>query len=329
MYVVTPCISGHILLLLLVLVAGMMTKEAAGYHSGHMRGHHSGHHEQRAARNRREQGEPTPVVASGDGLPGSETQEGFVVPCTKAGTDECSSLINSECNVEQQLCVCPVPFPILDVDHSYCVKEAKLNTTCQFTSQCEEADEYSLCSPTFICVCQDGYRMEEYPNIGFNCVSKTGTQATKIDPAMIGVLAGLALMFIIICVVLRLFSKARFRETRSIFNTPNPRLMNASLFKDSKLLSPARGDRRGSRASVRVPSRAPSVTSVNAASRSPNGSLAKVDVTGGRRGSAMSAVSGTGSAAAVPGAQTAPKTPSPIKDPKTKTETTVAIETVD
>ncbi|KAG7160625.1 hypothetical protein Hamer_G024754 [Homarus americanus] len=69
--------------------------------------------------------------------------------------------------------------------------------------------------------------------------------------------------------------RARFRENRSIFNTPNPRLMNASLFKDSKLLSPARGDRRGSRASVRVPSRAPSVTSVNAAARSPNGSLAK------------------------------------------------------
>ncbi|KAK4300788.1 hypothetical protein Pmani_027032 [Petrolisthes manimaculis] len=69
--------------------------------------------------------------------------------------------------------------------------------------------------------------------------------------------------------------RARFRENRSIFNTPNPRLMNASLFKDSKLLSPARGDRRGSRASVRAPSRAPSVTSVNAASRSPNGSLAK------------------------------------------------------
>ncbi|KAK3849729.1 hypothetical protein Pcinc_043532, partial [Petrolisthes cinctipes] len=68
---------------------------------------------------------------------------------------------------------------------------------------------------------------------------------------------------------------ARFRENLSIFNTPNPRLMNASLFKDSKLLSPARGDRRGSRASVRAPSRAPSVTSVNAASRSPNGSLAK------------------------------------------------------
>jgi len=52
--------------------------------------------------------------------------------------------------------------------------------------------------------------------------------------------------------------------------------MNASLFKDSKLLSPARGERRGSRASVRAPSRTASLASVNAAgtTKSPNGSLA-------------------------------------------------------
>ncbi|KAF9797023.1 hypothetical protein SFRURICE_006898 [Spodoptera frugiperda] len=57
-----------------------------------------------------------------------------------------------------------------------------------------------------------------------------------LDPAMIGVLVGMALMFVIICVVLRLFSRARWRENRTIFNTPNPRLMNVSLLRDSKLL---------------------------------------------------------------------------------------------
>ncbi|XP_064099366.1 uncharacterized protein LOC135210391 [Macrobrachium nipponense] len=200
-------------------------------------------------------------------------------------------------------------------------EEAKLDTGCNFDSECDAADQYSYCGPENRCVCKDGYIMEEYPNVGFSCVTKNPSQGPgQVDPAMIGVLVGLALMFVIICVVLRLFSKARFRENRSIFNTPNPRLMNASLFKDSKLLSPARGERRGSRASVRAPSRAASVTSVNAATRSPNGSLAK-----GRRGSAMSAVSATGSAAG--GAP--PKTPSPAKDSKSKSETTVAIENVD
>ncbi|XP_045605166.1 uncharacterized protein jus isoform X3 [Procambarus clarkii] len=281
-------------ILLLLLVAGMMTEEVAanGHQHGHKRGHHEGHHhhpseqhhERRSLRTRREQVELSSVAGSGDGMPGTDTPLEVIIQC-KDNT-ECTDLINSYCDTKIQQCACLADFPIKDNDHSHCVKEAKLNTTCQFSSQCEESDEYSLCGPASICVCQEGYRMEEYPNIGYNCVSKSGSSGPgALDPAMIGVLAGLALMFIIICVVLRLFSKARFRENRSIFNTPNPRLMNASLFKD-------------------------------------------MDVTGGRRGSALSAVSATGSASASPGGQAAPKT-SPSKDPKTKSETTVAIETVD
>ncbi|XP_071535758.1 uncharacterized protein jus isoform X1 [Panulirus ornatus] len=327
--------------ILLLLLAGMIAQcvsGASGHHTSHKKGHHGGgggghqhhhqsHHEPRAARTRREQEEPVDTAGSGDDVQGSESPRDIEIPCTGTGPDECAAIVNSECN--RNICECPVSHPILDIDHSYCVKEAKLNTKCNFSSECEAADEYSYCSQTSVCVCRDNYYMEELPDIGFNCITETDGPGA-VDPAMIGVLAGLALMFVIICVVLRLFSKARFRENRSIFNTPNPRLMNASLFKDSKLLSPARGDRRGSRASVRVPSRAPSVTSVNAASRSPNGSLAKADITGGRRGSALSAASATGSAAAVPGGQAASKTPSPSKDPKTpKPETTVAIETVD
>ncbi|KAK7014765.1 hypothetical protein SK128_022765, partial [Halocaridina rubra] len=155
---------------------------------------------------------------------------------------------------------------------------AKLKEQCQFNSECEESDEYSYCAPDYSCTCKPGYEIDEFPNVGIQCVNKNAKSGQgNVDPAMIGVLVGLALMFVIICVVLRLFSKARFRENRSIFNTPNPRLMNASLFKDR------------------------------------------------RRGSAMSAVSATGSAAG--GAP--PKTPSPGKEPKTKSETTVAIENVD
>ena len=54
--------------------------------------------------------------------------------------------------------------------------------------------------------------------------------------------------------------RARWRENRTIFNTPNPRLMNVSLLRDSKLLHGP--ERRGSRASVRGPSRQPSIASL-------------------------------------------------------------------
>ncbi|XP_042871151.1 uncharacterized protein LOC122252634 isoform X3 [Penaeus japonicus] len=260
--------------LLLVLVAAHVAPDATATNDAHKNGQQQqqqrlgqqrqhqvqGHRGPRAARTRREQGTENPPDIG-------------TITCSPDG-NECSEVTNSECNKATFQCYCPTSYPIHDYENRYCVREAKLNTTCQFTSQCEETDPYSYCGSNKVCVCKDGFLMDDYPNVGLGCVDDGSSQST-VDPAMMGVLAGLALMFVIICVVLRLFSKARFRENRSIFNTPNPRLMNASLFKDSKLLSPARGERRGSRASVRAPSRAPSVTSVNAATRSPNGSLAK------------------------------------------------------
>uniref|UniRef100_A0A182PQA0 Uncharacterized protein n=1 Tax=Anopheles epiroticus TaxID=199890 RepID=A0A182PQA0_9DIPT len=68
---------------------------------------------------------------------------------------------------------------------------------------------------------------------------------------------------------------ARWRENRTIFNTPNPRLMNVSLLRDNKLLHGQ--ERRGSRMSVRLPSRQPSMASLRP--HSPNASI------GSRRGS--------------------------------------------
>lgn len=66
----------------------------------------------------------------------------------------------------------------------------------------------------------------------------------------------------------RLNCRARWRENRTIFNTPNARLMNVSLLRENKLLHAQ--ERRGSRASVRAPSRQPSMASLRA--HSPNAS---------------------------------------------------------
>ena len=65
--------------------------------------------------------------------------------------------------------------------------------------------------------------------------------------------------------------RARWRgENRTIFNTPNPRLMNVSLL-DSKLLHGGNLERRASRGSVRgAPSRHASMTSLRPAN-SPTG----------------------------------------------------------
>ncbi|KQS52093.1 uncharacterized protein Dere_GG12031, isoform B [Drosophila erecta] len=78
--------------------------------------------------------------------------------------------------------------------------------------------------------------------------------------------------------------RARWRENRTIFNTPNPRLMNVSLLRDSKLLHGQ--ERRGSRMSVRAPSRQPSMASLRP--HSPNPSLGSHSESHGSNASAAS-----------------------------------------
>lgn len=68
--------------------------------------------------------------------------------------------------------------------------------------------------------------------------------------------------------------RARWRDNRTIFNTPNPRLMNASLLKQEK----HKEERRGSRGSVRGPSRQPSMASLRPHSPGANGTLRHMEV---------------------------------------------------
>ncbi|XP_077288100.1 EB domain-containing julius seizure protein isoform X1 [Arctopsyche grandis] len=179
--------------------------------------------------------------------------------------DRC--IISSECSFEGSVCdphmkscQCTPDLPVTNhIDK--CGTGAKVNGSCFFNEQCEAVTEQTECRDGR-CTC----RFEMTPIMKADgteeciAISEKPQPIKYIDPAMIGVLVGMALMFVIICVVLRLFSRARWRENRTIFNTPNPRLMNVSLLRDSKLLHGQ--ERRGSRASVRAPSRQPSVASL-------------------------------------------------------------------
>ncbi|XP_012160183.1 uncharacterized protein LOC101457039 isoform X2 [Ceratitis capitata] len=188
--------------------------------------------------------------------------------------DKCENTLEcgfpgSICDAKKKSCQCTEDLPVTNhIDK--CGKEAAVNETCFFNEQCEVKHYQTECRDGR-CAC----RYEMTPFWGkdgtVECKGRGDKRGpeTYIDPAMIGVLVGMALMFIIICVVLRLFSQARWRENRTIFNTPNPRLMNVSLLRDSKLLHGQ--ERRGSRMSVRAPSRQPSMASLRP--HSPNPSL--------------------------------------------------------
>ncbi|XP_076673180.1 EB domain-containing julius seizure protein isoform X5 [Andrena cerasifolii] len=212
----------------------------------------------------------------------------------------------SYCEPKKSKCACREEFEATNhIDK--CGHPANVNESCFFNEQCEAKVIQTECRDGR-CICifekipvtqSDGLTVcvaeqKEEPNLQY------------IDPTMIGVLVGMALMFIILCVVLRLFSKARWRENRTIFNTPNARLMNVSLLRENKLLHPQ--ERRGSRASVRVPSRQPSMASLRA--HSPNASQGSR--TGSRRGSRGS--SGNASAVSTKSNKSPPNQPSNMSE---------------
>ncbi|XP_017848053.1 uncharacterized protein LOC108603614 isoform X2 [Drosophila busckii] len=188
--------------------------------------------------------------------------------------DKCENTLEcgfpgSICDPKKKSCQCTEDLHVTN-HFDKCGKAAAVNESCWFNEQCEAVYFQTECRDGR-CIC----RFEMSPIWGkdgsVECKGRQDKRGpeTYIDPAMIGVLVGMALMFIIICVVLRLFSQARWRENRTIFNTPNPRLMNVSLLRDSKLLHGQ--ERRGSRMSVRAPSRQPSMASLRP--HSPNPSL--------------------------------------------------------
>ncbi|KAJ6637205.1 Glycerophosphodiester phosphodiesterase GDPD5, partial [Pseudolycoriella hygida] len=199
---------------------------------------------------------------------------------TKKFGDKCESTLEcgfpgSICDPKKKSCQCVENLPITNhIDK--CGKEAAINDSCFFNEQCEAFSFQTVCRDGR-CICRFDLSPIVNKDGRIECYAKQESREPEryIDPAMIGILAGMALMFIIICVVLRLFSRARWHENRTIFNTPNPRLMNVSLLRDNKLLHGQ--ERRGSRMSVRMPSRQPSMASLRA--HSPNPSL------GSRRGS--------------------------------------------
>ncbi|XP_030747530.1 uncharacterized protein LOC115876007 [Sitophilus oryzae] len=194
-------------------------------------------------------------------------------------TDECG-FEGSVCDDLQGKCLCRPEVPV--TNHlDKCGIAAKINESCTFNEQCETVYFMTECNKEGVCSCRHEKVPILKPDGTVECITiiRTITHERYVDPAMIGILVAMFLMFITICIVLRLFSKARWRENRTIFNTPNPRLMNVSLLRESKLLH---HDRRGSKGS-HGPSRPASMTSLPP--QSPNSQ-------GSRRGSKGSSVSG-------------------------------------
>ncbi|XP_026682980.1 uncharacterized protein LOC103514133 [Diaphorina citri] len=180
-------------------------------------------------------------------------------------TKECG-VENSFCDEGSKQCQCLPEFSVTN-HYDKCGTVAEVGADCFFNEQCEAVLVPTECRDRK-CTCKYELEAVKQPDGTFICKTPyVPTEETYVDPAMILVLVVMALMFIIICVVLHLFSKARWRENRTIFNTPNPRLMNVSLLnkvdkpKHTTPTTPGAPERRNSKGS---PSRQPSCASFSA-----------------------------------------------------------------
>ncbi|KAB0802200.1 hypothetical protein PPYR_04386 [Photinus pyralis] len=170
-------------------------------------------------------------------------------------------------------CHCSPEYPISN-HLDKCGKSARVNESCTFNEQCEYLNSVTTCRDG-LCTCKFDRQPIIHPDGRSECIVIENTSNDEfVAPTMIGILVAMAVMFIIICIVFRLFSNARWRENRTIFNTPNPRLMNVSLLRDSKILHQ---ERRSSRGSIRGPSRPPSMPSLAPHSPGSKGSHGSVD----------------------------------------------------
>ncbi|XP_017783614.1 PREDICTED: uncharacterized protein LOC108567574 [Nicrophorus vespilloides] len=89
-----------------------------------------------------------------------------------------------------------------------CGKSAKVNETCTFNEQCESETLQTECRDG-TCVCMFEQQAITKSDGTHECISVKNevTPERYVDPAMIGILVAMFLMFITICVVLRLFSR--------------------------------------------------------------------------------------------------------------------------
>ncbi|XP_065222409.1 uncharacterized protein LOC135846962 [Planococcus citri] len=201
--------------------------------------------------------------------------------------DECAFKF-AVCDPYKRNCQCPPD--MMATDHiDKCGKAKEVNEECFFNEQCEQTLFDTACVDG-TCQCRSERTPVKNPDGSIKCtVVEENSSEVTTDPTMIIVLTVMCMMFIIICVVLHLFSRARWRENRTIFNTPNPRLMNVSLIRDKK------NERRGSKegAAKGPPSREPSMASLrqNSPSIESKPAISRRESRGTSNGSARSPTS--------------------------------------
>ncbi|XP_054713709.1 uncharacterized protein LOC129223166 [Uloborus diversus] len=162
--------------------------------------------------------------------------------------EPCESTCNSilfhvYCNKTTGKCECHDHYPV-NIENKVCVKAAHLGDSCEHDDACAFFDDNAVC-PSGTCRCADGFRAA-YHHKGAAICLPAGPVTFLEDSYMmttISAVAGMVVFTALLCLVLRLFSKARFnRPADRMASAASPPTM-MSAFTGSRILDSRRPSR--------------------------------------------------------------------------------------
>ncbi|KAL7642576.1 UNVERIFIED_CONTAM: hypothetical protein RMT77_007137 [Armadillidium vulgare] len=124
-------------------------------------------------------------------------------------------------------CVCNPTFPVHIKRTKTCLKASLLGTDCEEDLQCQFYDQNSICKKfsrdIMECSCVEDYIMREIEGLKPAKVCFPGPSITQKDiPTFLGFGLGLSMLSALICLVLRIFARARFARPRRYANAAIP-----------------------------------------------------------------------------------------------------------
>ncbi|XP_022242506.1 uncharacterized protein LOC106460150 isoform X3 [Limulus polyphemus] len=135
-------------------------------------------------------------------------------PCEHTCND---ILYNIYCNLTSKKCECLKEYPAI-VDNKFCVKGARLWERCEHTESCSYYNDHAICNSGGECRCEEGYKSHSDAT-GEMCIPGKGDGILENPDIMtvIMVVSGVMIGTALFCLVLRLFSRARFGRNRGRF----------------------------------------------------------------------------------------------------------------
>ncbi|XP_050714365.1 histone H3.v1-like isoform X3 [Eriocheir sinensis] len=232
--------------------------------------------------------EGVPAVVA---LPLKNEGAGVGDPCVEG---HCGPGTHTICNNKTKTCMCDSYHPVT-ISSQLCAKGALLGAPCFHHDQCQYYDVNSLCQEgsSSKCQCQDKFELRSIEGLSIPKVCFPDLESLKADvPTLLGLGLALSMLSALICLVLKIFARARFARPRRYADARiNPPLTVSETYaafalaaNASSSSSPARG-------------RQPSIRSTKSASssRRPSySSLHSVRPGGSRRPSQSSMASSSG-----------------------------------